>query len=51
MEEHICPDCKGQVKLELIETVHNKEQEEIGGEEYYRCPVCRTNYDLECLEE
>jgi len=46
-----CPDCKGRVELKLIGSLHDKDQQEIDGEEYYRCPVCRTNFDSEDLDE
>ncbi len=46
-----CPDCKGIVELELVESLHDKDQQEIDGEEYYRCPVCRTNFEPEYLDD
>ncbi len=46
-----CPDCKGQVKLELLSRITGVDYEEIDSEPFYFCPKCKSNYDPEDLEE
>ena len=49
-----CPDCSGQVELEIIDTMEYGETNygvrvEIEGF-YYRCPKCKQEYDEESFE-
>ena len=50
-EEMNCPDCKGQVELDLCNMAEDIHGELRCCEEYYRCPKCKQEYEIRDLME
>ena len=47
----ICPDCKGNIEMELIDTMYldYKESYQKLANPYYKCSKCKQEYDEEDL--
>jgi len=46
-----CPDCRGGVELELIDSYLGQELICYPKDPHYKCPKCKQEYDVEDIDE